>query len=65
MRVSGKGMKFYAFRIPRRDYELIKQVARYRGMDLADLLRELIRRELARLSYLPEEEKKAIGGDTQ
>ena len=63
--MTDKRLVFYAFRIPKNDYELIKQVAKYRGMDLADLLRELIRRELARLSYLPEEEKKAIGGDTQ
>ncbi len=55
----------YCFRIPKDDYEIIKQVAKSRRIDLADLLRELIRRELARLSYLPEEEKKAIGGDTQ
>ena len=55
----------YCFRVPKDDYEIIKQVAKSRRIDLADLLRELIRRELARLSYLPEEEKKAIRGDAQ
>ena len=52
---------WYGFRIPQRDYELIKKIAEARGMTLADLLRELIRRELARLSYLSKEEKKALG----
>ena len=52
---------WYGFRIPKKDYELIKQVAKKRGMALVDLMRELVKRELARLSYLPEEEKKALG----
>ena len=52
---------YYGFRMDKETYELIKKVARSRGIDLADLFRELVKRELARLSFLSEEEKKALG----
>ena len=58
---KGKDMIWYGFRLDKRTYELIKKVAKDRGMDLADLMRELVKRELARLSYLSEEEKKSLG----
>jgi len=41
--------------------ELIQKVALERGMNLSDLLRFLIRRELAELNFLSEETKKAFG----
>ena len=52
---------YYGFRVGEEDYEKIRRVARDRGMDLADLLRELIKKELARLSLLPKEEQKSLG----
>jgi len=51
----------YGVRIDQETYALAMAVARSRGMDLADLIRELLRRELARLSYLSPEDKKALG----
>lgn len=57
----GNRTKFYGFRMDFETYELIKNVAESRGMDLADLLRELVKRELARLGYLSGEEMKALG----
>jgi antitoxin component of RelBE/YafQ-DinJ toxin-antitoxin module len=40
---------------------IVKIVARNRGMDVSDFLRFLVRRELAELSFLPDETKKAFG----
>lgn len=41
--------------------ELIQKVARERGMNVSDFIRFLVKRELAELSFLPEETKKAFG----
>jgi len=41
--------------------ELAKKVARARGEDLSDLVRRAVKMELARLSFLTDEEKKALG----
>ena len=40
---------------------LIEKVAKERGMNVSDFIRFLVKRELARLSFLPEETKKAFG----
>ncbi|MBS7653322.1 hypothetical protein KEJ13_09380 [Candidatus Bathyarchaeota archaeon] len=40
---------------------LLKKLAKTRRIQVSDLIRELMIRELARLSYLEEEEKKALG----
>jgi hypothetical protein len=40
---------------------LIKKVSRARGEDVSDFARRAIRSELARLSYLSADEKKALG----
>jgi len=40
--------------------ELISNIAAQRGEDLSDFVRRAILRELARLSYLPDEHKKAL-----
>jgi metal-responsive CopG/Arc/MetJ family transcriptional regulator len=42
-------------------YELLKAIARDRGQQLSSYVREVIKTELARLSYLSLEEKKALG----
>jgi hypothetical protein len=46
-------------------YNLIVKVSQAQGIDLSDFIRRTTRRELARLSFLPEEEKKAleVGGE--
>ncbi len=43
-----------------KEIQLIKKVARARGEDLSDFVRRAVKRELARLSYLSDEEKKAL-----
>ena len=43
------------------EVKLVKQVAKDRGEDLSDFVRRAVKTELARLSYLSPEEKKALG----
>jgi len=45
----------------KQDVELIKKVCEARGEDLSDFVRRSVKMELARLSYLSDEEKKALG----
>jgi len=47
-------------RMRREDVELIKRICEARGEDVSDFVRRAVRRELARLSFLSEEEKKAL-----
>jgi len=48
-------------RMEKQDVELIKKVCEARGEDLSDFVRRSVKMELARLSYLSDEEKKALG----
>lgn len=48
-------------RMQKEEVELLKKISRARGEDLSDFIRRAIRRELAKLGYLSEEEKKALG----
>ncbi|MBS7631649.1 hypothetical protein KEJ47_08825 [Candidatus Bathyarchaeota archaeon] len=48
-------------RVDPADKELAVKVATARGEDLSDLVRRAIKIELARLSFLSPEEKKALG----
>jgi uncharacterized protein (DUF1778 family) len=41
-------------------YDLIQKVAAAQGIGACDFIRKSVRRELARLSFLPMEEKKAL-----
>jgi hypothetical protein len=50
-----------ALRIEVEEKELLRRICRARGEDLSSFVRRAIRMELARLSYLSEEEKKALG----
>lgn len=50
-----------SFRIDDELEELIRKIARARGEDLSDFVRRAVKTELARLGYLSEEEKKALG----
>ncbi len=48
-------------RMQPRDIRLLKDVCRARGEDVRDFVRRAIKMELARLSFLTPEEKKALG----
>jgi hypothetical protein len=53
--------KFIGFWIQGKDKDLLIQVCESRGEDLSNFIRGIIRRELAKLSYLSQKEKKALG----
>ena len=48
-------------RLTSRIRELVRKVVEARGLDESDFIRELVHRELARLSFLSDDEKKALG----
>ena len=48
-------------RVESTDLVLLKRVCKARGEDLSDFVRRSVRMELARLSFLSQEEKKALG----
>jgi antitoxin component of RelBE/YafQ-DinJ toxin-antitoxin module len=41
--------------------ELVERVSKARGEDVSDFIRRSVRKELASLSFLPEDDKKALG----
>jgi uncharacterized protein (DUF1778 family) len=53
--------KIVAARFTVEDASLLREVAKQRGMDVSDFVRYAVRKELARLSYLSDEDKKALG----
>ena len=48
-------------RMRRKDLDILKQVCKARGEDVSSFVRRSVLKELARLSYLTQEEKKALG----
>ena len=48
-------------RISKEDRMLIDHVCKARGEDLSDFVRRSIRKELASLSFLSDDQKKALG----
>lgn len=52
--------KILAARFTVDNVRLIEKIAKDRGMDVSDFIRFSVRRELARLSYLPDDEKKSL-----
>ena len=48
-------------RVSTEDRELLDKVCKARGEDVSDFIRRAIRKELAELSFYPEEVKKALG----
>jgi len=50
-----------SIRMTKRDKELLEKICRARGEDPSGFVRRAVRKEFAALSYLPEEEKKALG----
>ncbi len=43
------------------DERLLRQVCRSRGEDISDFVRMAIRTQLAKMGYLPDSDKKALG----
>ena len=56
-----KNTKHVGYRFPLEDLSLLQSVCKARGEDVSDFVRRATRKELARLSYLSAEEKKALG----
>jgi len=56
-----KFSKQIGVRITPKLYDLLKRITNARGEDLSDFVRRAIYKELAALSFLPEEQKKALG----
>jgi len=48
-------------RVSKEDRTLLDQICKARGEDLSDFVRRSIRKELASLSFLSDEQKKALG----
>jgi len=48
-------------RVTLEDRRLLEKVCNARGEDLSDFVRRAIRKELASLSFLPDDQKKALG----
>lgn len=48
-------------RMPKPDIDLLRKVTKARGEDLSSFVRRAVYKELADLSYLSEEQKKALG----
>jgi len=48
-------------RMPEEQVALLKKVSKARGEDLSDFVRRAVYKELASLSFLPEDQKKALG----
>jgi len=62
MATSDNGrLETVSVRFTRRIRELIKQVADARGSDESTVIRQAVHQELARLSFLTDAEKKALG----
>jgi len=47
-------------RMTSEDVELVRKVCKARGEQVSDFVRRSVRKELARLNYLSDEEKKAL-----
>lgn len=48
-------------RVSKQDRQLLEKVCKARGEDLSDFIRRAIKTELAKLSYYPQDVKKALG----
>jgi hypothetical protein len=53
--------KQIGIRITKDFYDLLNKVANSRGEDISDFARRAIYKELASLSFLPDDQKKALG----
>ena len=62
--VSNDLSETFAFRLSKRDAELLRKISEAKGIDASDFVREAVRRRFAELTFLNEEEKKALGVTT-
>ena len=53
--------KIIGARFSKSDADLLKEVCTARGEDVSDFVRRSVRKELARLSFFTDMEKKALG----
>ena len=53
--------KQIAIRLRSEDYRLLQRIARARSIDVSDFVRQALRSEFAKLSYLDDASKKALG----
>jgi uncharacterized protein (DUF1778 family) len=51
-------------RMKKEDVTLLKKICEARGEDISDFIRRAVYKELAALSFLSEEQKKALGVQT-
>jgi predicted DNA-binding protein len=59
--MSNELSETFAFRLSRRDAELLRKISEAKGIDASDFVREAVRRRFAELAFLSQEEKKALG----
>ena len=53
--------KIVGVRVHPKDWELLKEIADRRGVDASDIVRQLIRTELAKAGYLDKRSMMALG----
>jgi len=53
--------KNVGIRLRPEDYRLLEHIAKARGIDKSDFIRQAIRSEFAKLGYLDDRSKKALG----
>ena len=53
--------KFVAFREKKEIIQILDKVVNSKGIDRSDFIREAVRKRLADLSFLPADDKKALG----
>lgn len=62
MAVKDNGhLEVISVRFTKRIRYLLEKVAKARGSDVSTVIRQAVHQELARLSFLTDEEKKALG----
>jgi len=59
--VSNELSETFAFRLSKRDADLLRKISEAKGIDASDFVREAVRRRFAELAFLTEEKKKALG----
>lgn len=53
--------KHLSLRLQLKDFKLLQEIAKARGIDMSDFVRQALRSEFARLNYLDDATKKALG----
>jgi len=58
---GNKLSKVVGVRFDEETYKTLKEITKARKIQMADFIREAVMKELARLSFLSDEQKKALG----